>query len=529
MKSRFLLFLVVAILLASCAPVSASPLWGVYSSPTPEYIPIYTATQLPLPTVTPFILSIMPTAIPLSTVTPLPPTSTPVSGSPSTQTTKPPYLYYSQSGDTLGIVASHFSVEISQISSAASLPESNVLLNPGTLLVIPNQLDETIPEEQLLPDSEFTFSSTSLDFDTVTYVAEAGGYLREYSEYLGTTGWTTGADGIARLALENSINPRLLVALVEYESGWVLGQPSNLSETDFPLGYENPRHHGLFRQMMLAVQDLTVAYYGWRDGSLTELTFPDGTTQRIAPELNAGSVAIQYFFSLRLTPERWAQAMDPRIGFPALYAEMFGDPWARAQTIEPLFPPKLEQPPLNLPFHPGIPWSLTGGPHSAWEHEGAMAALDFAPASTLSGCVVTDKWVTASAPGLVVRSGQGVVVLDLDGDGYEQTGWNLLYLHIATEGRVALGTWLEADDRIGHPSCEGGVSTGTHLHFARKFNGEWILADGPLPFNLGGWIAHNGEKPYLGTLTRNDYTITASQVGEIESQIYRDSPKEENE
>jgi len=29
----------------------------------------------------------------------------------------------------------------------------------------------------------------------------------------------------------------------------------------------------------------------------------------------------------------------------------------------------------------------------------------------------------------------------------------LLYLHIATEGRVPLGTWVEVDDRLGQPSC----------------------------------------------------------------------------
>jgi len=126
---------------------------------------------------------------------------------------------------------------------------------------------------------------------------------------------------------------------------------------------------------------------------------------------------------------------------------------------------------------------------------------------------------------LVVRSDRGVVMLDLDGDGNEETGWSLLHLHIATEGRIPLGTWVEKDDRLGQPSCEGGVSTGTHLHFARKYNGEWILADGPLPFNLDGWIAHNGEKIYEGTLTREDETIISSQVGEKRSVIFRDNPE----
>ena len=115
-----------------------------------------------------------------------------------------------------------------------------------------------------------------------------------------------------------------------------------------------------------------------------------------------------------------------------------------------------------------------------------------------------------------------VVVFDLDGDGYEETGWNLMYLHVATKDRVKLGIWVETDDHIGHASCEGGVSTGTHLHFARKYNGEWILADGPIPFTLSGYVAHNGESPYEGTLTRGDVTIVADPVGTASSIIYRE-------
>jgi hypothetical protein len=88
------------------------------------------------------------------------------------------------------------------------------------------------------------------------------------------------------------------------------------------------------------------------------------------------------------------------------------------------------------------------------------------------------------APGLIVRSGNGIVVIDLDGDGYEQTGWAVLYLHIATKDRIALGSWVETGDMIGHPSCEGGVTTGTHVHIARRYNGEWIPADQTLPFVL---------------------------------------------
>ena len=204
---------------------------------------------------------------------------------------------------------------------------------------------------------------------------------------------------------------------------------------------------------------------------------------------------------------------------------MFDNPWLRSQKVEPLYPPNLSQPEMELPIEPGHTWSMTGGPHSAWGKEGALAALDFAPEAMEHGCVESYEWVTASVAGLVVRTDIGVVILDLDGDGHEQTGWNILYLHVATDGRVKQGDWINVNDKIGHPSCEGGVATGTHVHIARKYNGEWILADGPMPFNLGGWVAGAGEEPYKGFLINDeDEIVIASTSGSHESLITR--PKE---
>ena len=110
----------------------------------------------------------------------------------------------------------------------------------------------------------------------------------------------------------------------------------------------------------------------------------------------------------------------------------------------------------------------------------------------------------------MVRSDRGLVVLDLDGDGKEQTGWVIIYLHVSSENRIAVGTWVDKGDRLGHPSCEGGISTGTHVHIARKFNGEWIAADGPIPFDLSGWVAHAGQEAYQGYLERGDETVIAN-------------------
>jgi murein DD-endopeptidase MepM/ murein hydrolase activator NlpD len=432
-------------------------------------------------------------------------------------------LYYAQSGDWLPAVASRFGVAVSEITSPKILSETG-FLDTGTLLIIPDRVDRSqphTPPSRIVPDGEVVFSGTATGFDVEQYVQDAGGYLATYREYLGTTAWTSGGKEINRLAYENSINPRLLLALLDYEASWVRGRPSDQFHIDYPMGQENYRNRGMFGQMIWAINQLSEGYYGWRTGRIKELTFSDGNKLFLDPTLNAGTVAVMNYFSKHHSLNEWIRIMDMNSGFPAFYRDMFGDPWSRADSSGNLFPPEVKQPIMNLPIEPGSTWSFTGGPHSAWA-EGPLAAIDFAPESEKPGCFQSFKWVVATAPGLVVRSGNGVVVVDMDGDGSEQTGWNVMYLHIDNDGRVAEGQWVEENGRIGHPSCEGGKATGTHVHIARKFNGEWMLADGPIPFVLDGWSVIAGDKPYLGKMINGNGVVTADVYGQAWSLITRD-------
>jgi hypothetical protein len=136
-----------------------------------------------------------------------------------------------------------------------------------------------------------------------------------------------------------------------------------------------------------------------------------------------------------------------------------------------------------------------------------------------SGCVPTNVFATAVAPGVVSRSDAATVVLDLDGDGDERTGWVVFYFHIETKDRIKVGKVLQTGDPIGHPSCEGGRTTGTHVHIARKYNGEWMPADSIIPFTLEGWVAHNGSMEYEGTLTKGGRTIVACTCADATSHI----------
>ena len=527
---RVLIILIASTLLTSC--VGTASLWGEYQTPTPiggiptdtmaPIDPSPTSVFAPITVTDPPSATSTPTSLLNSFVTqPVTPTDQATATFPSNS-----ILYYSQSGDWLPAVASRFGVDVSEITSPKPLPAEG-FIDPGTLLIIPNRLNKTVEYTsalQLIPDSEIVFSTTATTFDIDAYVKNSGGYISTYREYLKTTAWTSGAESIRRLAYENSINPRLLLAILDYESNWVHGKPVSDFRTQYPLGYENYLNVGMFGQLTWAINQLNHGFYGWRTGKLHELTFHDNTTLPLDPTLNAGTVALMYFFAQQHSLNEWYRIMDQTSGFPSFYQGMFGDPFARAQTITNFFPPNLTQPTLTLPFESGITWAFTGGPHPAWgtDVNGPLAALDFAPRNEKSGCYVSPDWVLAMSAGLVVESDNGRVMVDMDGDGHEQTGWDIMYMHIANQDRVPVGTWVNIGDHIGHASCEGGVSTGTHTHIARKYNGEWMPADGAIPFVLNGWTAIAGDKPYLGKLVKGNKIITADVYGQAWSLITRD-------
>jgi LysM repeat protein len=528
-KILFLIWVFLMLSLTSCNLgnyyVSALDLTAtaVFATALDDATTTFYATQSPPPIAEPTPIPLVPTPdieIPTPTELSIPILeSDPLPTATRDNEERPPILYYSQSGDTLPVIAARFGVQIEEIKTQVEISPRE-LIKPQTLLVIPDYYGFDIASDPVLPDSEIIYSPSALDFDITAFVSEAGGYLSSYREYT-VDGWKSGAEIIQKVAIEESINPRILLGLLEFQSGWVYGQPKNVFEKDYPMGFPIIDKKGLLKQLSFSVKILANGYYGWREGRITEVVFKDGTQQRIHPKVNAGSAALEHFFSNFYDPARWLSVLYGEGSFPALYEQMFGSPWIRALTVEPLYSTGLTQPNMELPFLPGKIWAHTGGPHPAWGSHGAWAALDFAPASDKSGCTVSYDWVVASAPGLVVRTGPGLVVLDLDGDGYEQTGWVILYLHIASDGKVEKGTYLDQDALIGHPSCEGGSATGTHVHMVRKYNGEWIAADGPLAFNLSGWISSKGEKPYEGKLIRKDAVVIARIYGSSESVVTR--------
>jgi murein DD-endopeptidase MepM/ murein hydrolase activator NlpD len=77
-----------------------------------------------------------------------------------------------------------------------------------------------------------------------------------------------------------------------------------------------------------------------------------------------------------------------------------------------------------------------------------------------------------------------------------------VYVHLHTDRfKLRVGQRVQVGERLGQPSCDGGLeTTGTHLHLARKYNGEWMPAGGPPAYVLSDWEVLGEHRAYHGKL-----------------------------
>ncbi|MFZ3069753.1 MAG: LysM peptidoglycan-binding domain-containing M23 family metallopeptidase [Anaerolineaceae bacterium] len=444
------------------------------------------------------------------------PTSTPF---PTRPVYEPGTLvdYIAQSGDTLPLLAVRFGTTEEEIRSANPvIPEGATTMPPGFPMKMPIYYKPLWGTDyQIIPDAAFVYGPDLLDFDLEAFLGSTSGWFKTYSSYIQAE-YKDAAALITWICENYSLNPKLLLALLEYQSG-ALTNPVREWSSERNLLIASDQYTGAYLQIYHVADLLNDGYYRYRLGELTSIEHLNGQIENIDPWQNAATAALQRYFSLFLDGEDYLRAIGPD-GYAKTYQELFGDPWSRDTTV---LPGSLSQPEFILPFMLGTTWSYTGGPHTGWGNLKPWAALDFAPPSATSGCVPSGQYAVAVADGVISRVGVGTVMLDLDGDGDERTGWNILYLHIAEADRITESTEVKQGDLIGHPSCEGGNATGTHVHIARKYNGEWIPAVSVIPFNLEGWTPVEGASAYQGQLVRGNDLVTASTKSDSDSMLSR--------
>lgn len=485
MIRRSLFFAAAAFIFVACA-----------GTPTPYAEPAARATFTPRPL---FSLPNSAEATPTETVTP---EDTPE----PTPTDAPVYTDYKvRAGDTLGGISARFNLSIDELMKFNNLTDPNSL-QVGQVLKIPTQIANVAPPEKILPDSEIVYGPSFKNFDINAVVDKYNGYLATYTERVAGS-QLSGADIIKLVAERFSVGPRVLLALLEFQGGWVTSSSPDGTQVMYPMGYADGIHHNLFLQAEWAANQLNAGYYGKISGTLSILNFADHQRARFASGVNPGTAAIENVLAQEATWDDWQGSSAPS-QFLETYKKLFGDPYQ--YEVKPILPKDLRQPVLQLPLEGGKLWYFTGGPHAGWVDGSPWAAVDFAPADQAGSCWPSQYWDVAAAPGLITSSENGRVVEDLDGDGFQGTGWTLLYMHVGDDDRVDVGTQVKTGDHIGHPSCVGGEAETSHIHFARLYNGQWIAAgDARLPMVLSGWTFSGADQEYDGTMTRNGKTLSA--------------------
>ncbi len=338
-------------------------------------------------------------------------------------------IYYSvQWGDTVKSIAYRYNLLPEQIIEANQITNPSLIYTGQSLLLPAPKISPTGPSFKIIPDSELVRGPYSVRFQIESFINNQPGFLKEYEveiegEMMGS------AEIISRISQDYSVNPRLLLALIEHQSGWLTSK--NDQDIPYPLDYREAGYEGLFYQLAWTADELNRGYYLWKVKGVGSWTLKDGVNVPIDPTINAGTAGVQNFFAQVLPHQEWTSAVSEE-GLVNTYIQLFGYPFDF--TFFPLIPDGLIQPQLQLPFEDDVTWLFSGGPHGGWDTGSAWAALDFAPEAKDLGCQPSNHWVVAVADGIITRSDHGAVVQSIDGDPYDQTGWSISLHAYRTRG-----------------------------------------------------------------------------------------------
>jgi hypothetical protein len=200
----------------------------------------------------------------------------------------------------------------------------------------------------------------------------------------------------------------------------------------------------------------------------------DGRISRPDPWQNAGTVGLHGVMAALYGQSGFDASIGPD-GLAGTLTDFWGDPFAEEQTV---IPPSLQQPELGLPFAPNRFWDFTGGPHPSWGDSLPWGALDLAPPSAIAGCAESPETFTAPADGVVTTSDYAMLMLDLDGDSDQRTGWVIFFYHVGLDNQAPAGMVVKMGDR--RHLLRGRAATGRTSMWPAATTGR-DSAGGPIP------------------------------------------------
>lgn len=328
----------------------------------------------------------------------------------------------------------------------------------------------------LVADDRFSYAPDFYAAEVQAFLEEQGSGLAQVTVPLGQ-GQDPFAHALTAHCIRYGLNPKVLLALLEVQSGAVRREELTEKDLEWAFGYLDPGWQGLDRQLQWATFILADSFRGEEPGEVPVLT--DGTLASIPGQANAATQALLRLLAYTADAERFAQLRSDGVGsFVATYRDLF-DEDPRLSLGLPLDPPR--EPFLRPPLSMAAPIS------SYFDHEYPIfrengSLLTYTGERGHQSYDGHDGWdyalgagspVLAAAAGRVAFAGfvdtlcptpAGLVVLD-HGQGFRTLYWHLQRIDAEEGSDVAQG------ERIGTVGSTG-CSSGPHLHFGVEYMGR---------------------------------------------------------
>ncbi|NJN66913.1 MAG: peptidoglycan DD-metalloendopeptidase family protein [Chloroflexaceae bacterium] len=288
----------------------------------------------------------------------------------------------------------------------------------------------------------------------------------------------TFADVLVGLSSLYSLNPTILLALLEQQSRLLSTAHPSAEQMALAMGFEDEGRRGLHGQVRWAALQMRLALrdYAVRVPSapLPSLVFADGTQRAVPASISLSRYVLSRVLAPTTSPDHLPAMLET---FLQTYTRLFGDP-----RIPPTDWPHPAQPfltrPMERPFrvtsffdHETPLLHENGTTHSFWGQDDP--ALSYDGHTGWDYAMQPPDRVLAAAGGTVVFAGNSndgcaepaqAVILD-HANGYRTLYWHLHTIEVEVGQTVATGTPLGV---AGATGC----ATGPHLHFQVQYLGR---------------------------------------------------------
>jgi len=356
----------------------------------------------------------------------------------------------------------------------------------------------------LLSDGQFVWGPNVGAFNI-------GAFLRSRNSPLGPY-----AADLELWASYSSVNPKVLLTVLEIRDGWVTTLPAGtpplavsqrIEATAMQLAATFYEHLHTWGARRLGLSN--------RPAGGPAIWYADGSVAILDASISSGTAAIAAVLAADAYPEGFSiQDVAEPAAFPVVFGALFPgtDLLSETNQINPLTVPPASL--LQMPFPLGATWTASG-PHS-WNggnYPPPFSSLDFFTGGGTCGAP-PNLYVVAAAAGSVYRPFGYSCWLEIDHGG----GWVTSYYHLRN---LYSGAPLGRAAKVGTIACElcaGGFSTGPHVHFSLKYNGAYVSLEG---VKLSGWTVHAGSVPYTsGSYERDGSSLAAYSAINNDYQSY---------